>query len=286
MDHIKEEQRPPHTDLRMKIPLGVDNGYDTSTPPGKNEQQQTATTTTKSRLTNTTISHRIDENGVQAPCLKSLRLISCKGVTGEGLVEAAKELPLLEELEVALCHNIGNSSVYEVVGQVCPQLKHFRLRKPRSYMREVYDDIQWIANMRGLRSLQLFDNPLTSAGLEIILDNCLKMESLDIRHCFNVEMNETLLAKCSRLRTLRLPEDPTDDCDFQVASPVMRRFVEPAWSPPWSPNLMPNWSPNLRNDSDDGDSGEFDFYREPSRYEEDLDQYDKVLPFSMRRFLK
>ncbi|TVU02115.1 hypothetical protein EJB05_52481, partial [Eragrostis curvula] len=222
----------------------------------------------------------------QAPCLKSLRLISCKGVTGEGLVEAAKELPLLEELEVALCNNIGNSSVYEVVGQVCPQLKHFGLRKPLSWRREVYDDIQWIANMRGLRSLQLFDNPLTSAGLEIILDNCLKLESLDIRHCFNVEMNETLLAKFSGIRTLRLPEDPTDDCDFQVASPVMRWFVEPAWSPPWSPNLMPNWSPNLRNESDDDDSGEFDFYREPSRYEEDLDKYDKVLPFSMRTFLK
>ena len=40
-----------------------------------------------------------------------------------------KELPLVEELELSLCDNVGGSEVFEVVGQVCPQLKHFRLNK-------------------------------------------------------------------------------------------------------------------------------------------------------------
>lgn len=48
------------------------------------------------------------------------------------------ELPLLEELEISLCDNVsdstvykvGDSTVYKVVGKVCPQLKHFSLRKP------------------------------------------------------------------------------------------------------------------------------------------------------------
>ncbi|XP_066325849.1 F-box protein SKIP19-like [Miscanthus floridulus] len=38
----------------------------------------------------------------QAPCLKSLRLISCNLVSNEGLTEAVKGLPLLEELELSL----------------------------------------------------------------------------------------------------------------------------------------------------------------------------------------
>ncbi|TVU02114.1 hypothetical protein EJB05_52480, partial [Eragrostis curvula] len=44
--------------------------------------------------------------GEQAPCLKSLRLISCCDVTTEGLEEAVKDFPLLEELELSLCNNV------------------------------------------------------------------------------------------------------------------------------------------------------------------------------------
>ena len=43
------------------------------------------------------------------------------------------------------------------------------------------------------------------------MDNCPQLESLDIPHCFNVDMDKTLLLKCARVKTLRLPDDPTDD---------------------------------------------------------------------------
>ncbi|CAO2176202.1 unnamed protein product [Urochloa humidicola] len=137
----------------------------------------------------------------QAPFLKSLRLISCNGVTNEGVAEAAKELPLLEELELSLCENVGGSEVFEVVGEVCPKLQHFRL------CRKIFDvrvqnkenDVQGIATMHGLQSLQLFSNHLTNNGLETILDNCPHLESLDIRHCFNIDMDETLLLKCAKV---------------------------------------------------------------------------------------
>ncbi|TVU15716.1 hypothetical protein EJB05_39254, partial [Eragrostis curvula] len=74
--------------------------------------------------------------------------------------------------------------------------------------------------MHGLRSLQLFGNALTNKGLETILVNCPHLESLDIRHCFNVDMDKTLLAKCAKIKTLRLSDDPTDDYDLPLRNRV------------------------------------------------------------------
>ncbi|XP_004974359.1 putative F-box/LRR-repeat protein 23 [Setaria italica] len=158
----------------------------------------------------------------QAPSLKSLRLISCNGVTNEGVAEAVKELPLLEELELSLCDNVGGSEVFEVVGEACPQLKHFRLCKKRFdvTVRNKDNDVRGIATMHGLHSLQLFSNLLTNKGLETILDNCPHLESLDIRYCFNIDMDQTLLLKCARINTVRIPDDPIDDYNLEVQSPI------------------------------------------------------------------
>uniref|UniRef100_A0A0E0ARW5 F-box domain-containing protein n=1 Tax=Oryza glumipatula TaxID=40148 RepID=A0A0E0ARW5_9ORYZ len=63
----------------------------------------------------------------QASCLKSLRLISCLGVSNEGIEEAIKQFPLLEELELSFCDNVTYKA-YAVIGVTCgPQLKCLRL---------------------------------------------------------------------------------------------------------------------------------------------------------------
>ncbi|CAO2206077.1 unnamed protein product [Urochloa humidicola] len=129
--------------------------------------------------------------------------------------------------------------------------------------------------MHGLHSLQLFSNAVTKT----ILDNCPHLECLDIRHCFNVDMDEALLLKCASIKTLRLPDHPTDDCDLEVHSPI-RMFVEEevVWYSDCYYNNRYNYS------SDSGD--DLDFYGEPSRFESDLDKCDKMLPQSVRTFLK
>lgn len=118
--------------------------------------------------------------------MKSLRLISCYDIEDEGFAEAIKKFPLLEELELSLCSNIGENRVFEVVGKSCPHLKRFRLSKHGFYSFEysgqnedgseyVYnkdDEALGIACMHGLRSLQLFGNNLTNDGLAAILDGC------------------------------------------------------------------------------------------------------------------
>ncbi|XP_004974358.1 F-box protein SKIP19-like [Setaria italica] len=166
-----------------------------------------------------------------APKLKSLRLICCNDVTEEGFTGAVQELPLLEELELSLCDNVGCSvDCYELVADKCIQLKHFRLSRHDSKVGEAWwqnKDVPAIASMHRLRSLQLFGNTLSSNGLETILDNCPQLESLDIRRCANVKMDGTLLAKCSKIKKIRLPGDSIDDYDLKdrskVRSPVMRR---------------------------------------------------------------
>ncbi|KAF8775002.1 hypothetical protein HU200_005051 [Digitaria exilis] len=177
-----------------------------------------------------------------APYLKSLRLICCNNVTDQGFTEAVQGLPLLEELELSLydnelelslCDNVaGGFQVFEFVGEVCPQMKYFRLNRSRFDYTEwnKNKDVRGIATMHGLHSLQLFSNHLTDEGLETILNNCPHLESLDMRHCFNINMDETLLLKCARIKTLRLPNDPTDDYDHEVQSPI-RPYIpqEPDW---------------------------------------------------------
>ncbi|KAF2918484.1 putative F-box/LRR-repeat protein 23 isoform X2 [Oryza sativa Japonica Group] len=158
-----------------------------------------------------------------APGLKSLRLISCYDVSNKGFGKAIKKFPLLEELELSLSPNVFGTDVFRTVGKSCPQLKRFRLSQHGFHsFEDSHDDDEalGIATMTQLRSLQIFGNTITNEGLEAILDNCPHLESLDIRHCFNVFMDDTLRAKCARIKALRLPDDSIDDYDLQVFSPV------------------------------------------------------------------
>jgi hypothetical protein len=161
----------------------------------------------------------------RAPSFKSLRLISFY----DRLTEAIMKFPLLEELELSLCPNVDDSGVFGVIDKACPQLKRFRLSKDvfRDFQASVHgkgDETLGIATMHELRSLQLFGNILTNKGLTAILENCCHLESLDIRHCFNVTMDDALRAKCARISALRLPNDSTDDYDFIVKEPHLGEF--------------------------------------------------------------
>ncbi|CAO2200841.1 unnamed protein product [Urochloa humidicola] len=160
----------------------------------------------------------------RAPLLKSLRFISCYDVCQEAFMEAMRKFPRLEELELSICPNVYGEA-FAVVGESCSNLKRFRLSKNQLVSIEgggidKDEDAMGIAKMRGLHSLQLFNCELTDAGMTAILNGCPKLESLDIRQCFNVKMDRaTIRAKCPRIRTLKLPHDSTAGYEFQVHPP-------------------------------------------------------------------
>ncbi|RZC66155.1 hypothetical protein C5167_009843 [Papaver somniferum] len=151
--------------------------------------------------------------------LRCLRLVSCYRISDDALIDMAKKAVMLEELEICLCS--FSADVLKTVGKVCPQLKSFRLNcrgYRRPHMESDEEALAIAENMPQLRHLHLFGNKLTNAGLRGILDGCLHLESLDLRQCFNLNLEGDLLKSCrERLIKLRLPNDSTDDYEFDAS---------------------------------------------------------------------
>ncbi|CAK8566639.1 unnamed protein product [Lathyrus sativus] len=116
-------------------------------------------------------------------------------------------MPLLEMLDISLC-DLSTKSL-EVVGQYCPLLTVLVLvRSGRESIYDVYDDEAFVIakTMFGLRQLYIIGNELSNAGLIAILDGCPHLESLDIRRCYNLRMDE-ISKKCfDHIKNLQLPE--------------------------------------------------------------------------------
>ncbi|XP_059666008.1 F-box protein SKIP19-like [Cornus florida] len=153
--------------------------------------------------------------------LRRLRLICCYDISCDGLSEAAKGLPLLEELHMYFCTNVSEKA-FEAVGRCCPLLKSFSFningRRSKNIEIEFDDEALVIAgNMPELRHLQLFGNMMTNVGLQAILDGCPHLESLDLRQCFNVNLKGDLAKRLyKKIKDLRLPNDSTEDYGFDA----------------------------------------------------------------------
>ncbi|XP_077243834.1 F-box protein SKIP19-like [Tasmannia lanceolata] len=155
-----------------------------------------------------------------------LRLVYCYTITDEGLIEAAKKFPLLEELEISYCS--FSKEVLVAVGRFCPQLKCLRLNCSGYKGIECDEEALAIAeNIPKLRHLQLFGNLLTNEGLEAILGGCPHLVSLDLRQCFNVNLEGSLKRSCmEKISYLRLPNDSTDDYGFDTEIGGCRSYDE------------------------------------------------------------
>uniref|UniRef100_A0ACD6AEB2 Uncharacterized protein n=1 Tax=Avena sativa TaxID=4498 RepID=A0ACD6AEB2_AVESA len=149
-----------------------------------------------------------------APLLKSLHLIKCYYLSNEEFANIIEKFHLLEELELLWC--LGDTQVLEVFAEVCPGLKHLRLvtnwnSKPYNQRKA-----HAIARMRGLLTLHIVDDALDNEGLTLILDSCRHLEYLNIHNCWNINMDDSLGAKCARIDVddyeYLLPYDRNSDC--------------------------------------------------------------------------
>ncbi|KAI8525094.1 hypothetical protein RHMOL_Rhmol13G0201400 [Rhododendron molle] len=160
----------------------------------------------------------LDYIGERASQLRRLQIIYPWSISDDGLSETAKKLPLLEELHIY--SGLLSKEALLNVGHCCPHLKSlkFNSRGSRAPYVEYDDEALAIAEtMPGLHHLQLLGNNLTDDGLKAILDGCPNLESLDLRHCFNVNLGGSLGERCSeQIKYLRQPYDSTDDCEFDM----------------------------------------------------------------------
>ncbi|KAL6516266.1 hypothetical protein OROGR_019571 [Orobanche gracilis] len=157
--------------------------------------------------------------------LRRLTLNTCYDILGEGLAEAAKKLPHLEELHI-ICAPKANAPDIEAIGISCPMLKSFTFNQrlcrrllphfdDDDFMEEYYRNDYALAiakTMPNLSHLRLFANWMKNEGLQAILDGCSHLESLDLRHCFGLDLGGALGKRCSQqIKDLKRPSDSISD---------------------------------------------------------------------------
>ncbi|CAE6230276.1 unnamed protein product [Arabidopsis arenosa] len=154
--------------------------------------------------------------------LRRLGAVNCGGITSFGIFKAVVKLPLLEELEV-VTHSFISGDHLKAIGKSCPNLRTLMIRQLKLQGMGYVDCGDEIAlavaeTMHGLRHLQLLGNGLSDAGLNAILDNCPKLDHLDIRKCFNINLVGDREKQCyDRIKVLRHPNDSIHEYDAIVS---------------------------------------------------------------------
>ncbi|VFQ58890.1 unnamed protein product [Cuscuta campestris] len=131
----------------------------------------------------------------------------------DGLIEAAKKFPLLEELHFV--YVLGVHEYIERIGQSCPKLNSFTLSssdyRHSDDCNNDYEALAIAKSMPGLRHLRLVGNRMTNEGLHAILDGCPYLESLDIRRCFNVDLYGGIGDRIAqKIKDFKCPNDPME----------------------------------------------------------------------------
>ncbi|TVU32304.1 hypothetical protein EJB05_24029, partial [Eragrostis curvula] len=207
---------------------------------------------------------------IRTDCLKSLRLLNCMDFSYKGLVVVGLRNPHIEELELTGClplHKILKIPT-GAVGCIFAHLKCLRLND-RWFDIELDDVLDnYLArgiadSMPELRDLQLFANRLHNNALYDILDKCPHLESLDLRHCFNIVVDAELEARCSKLTVVRFPKDSTKDYEyetliekFSLRSLAIQIEPPPEWLFPGSDDDSEDDGDSGNDNEDDGDSGD------------------------------
>ncbi|PIA42590.1 hypothetical protein AQUCO_02000196v1 [Aquilegia coerulea] len=158
--------------------------------------------------------------------LRCIRLVSCYQVSDDVLVDVCKKNPLLDELEMCYCS--FSDKTIEAFGRSCPLLKSFRLNQKGSKEEDDYNEKALVIakSMSSLHRLHVFGNLMNNVGLQVILNGCPLLEYFDLRQCFCLDLKGDLLKKCvDNIRNLRLPNDPTDDYEYDAI--IAGEKVEP-----------------------------------------------------------
>ncbi|KAL3833688.1 hypothetical protein ACJIZ3_008424 [Penstemon smallii] len=146
--------------------------------------------------------------------LRSLQLGFCDYITGDGLIEAVKNLPLLEELHLYPYYMGSAVALIETVGRSCLHLKSLKL-----IHRWVLCPPRWVLfppPACDLEALAIAGHmPELHGGLQAILDGCPNLESLDLRQCFNLDFGGNLRRLCDlRIEDFRAPGDDVIDVEY------------------------------------------------------------------------
>ncbi|XP_074267289.1 F-box protein SKIP19-like [Silene latifolia] len=154
----------------------------------------------------------------QSRQLKRLRLANCDTILSENVfVKALEKLSSLEELELTLWdfEYAEPISVIKSCHSLITTFKFNNLCSTSPYQPSDNEALAIAASMPQLRHLQLIGNNMTNVGLTAILDSCPRLQSLDLRACYYLDLEEDLGKRLSeQIKDLRHPYDSTEDYNF------------------------------------------------------------------------
>ncbi|KAG6416583.1 hypothetical protein SASPL_124016 [Salvia splendens] len=157
----------------------------------------------------------------RSPNLKRLKLGTCFFISGVCAIRMVAKLKQLEELLIAPYY----IAAYHIadIGNSCPLLKSFSFNgfkcKLLTYEDNDHNDrlrkayaLVISKSMSNLRHLQVFAHWMGNKGLKLIFDGCPHLESLDIRQCFDLDLQGDLGKRCrQQIKYLKLPNDSVSD---------------------------------------------------------------------------
>ncbi|KAL5207561.1 hypothetical protein ABZP36_031996 [Zizania latifolia] len=150
------------------------------------------------------------------PELRELQLIG-NNLSNVGLMSILDHCLHLESVDIRRSNNIRMD---DALKSKCARIRNLKLPRDSisdfSCLRDDTEALGIADNMPELRELQLIGNDLTNDGLISILDHCLHLESVDIRQCYNIQMDDALKSKCARIRNLKLPCDSMSDFKYNA----------------------------------------------------------------------
>lgn len=181
-------------------------------------------------------------------------------------MEAVKLLPELEELHLFISHlDILSEDIESIGGDLEGEEADDDIGDGEGE-EEVYAANNGVAaaiarSMPNLQHLVLITNALNNRGLEAILE-CRRLESLDLRRCFGVDLDGELRERCfEQIKNVRLPFDSFDDDYAWVLSSRLSTSVDKAKG-----GRMPGHSFSYWFDVDSGGGG--------GEYDSEFDDYD------------
>ncbi|KAI3781074.1 hypothetical protein L2E82_11073 [Cichorium intybus] len=166
--------------------------------------------------------------GDRSSQLRRLEISLCFEMDGSW-IEALKKFPLLEEL--ILYQTEISKEAIEIVGCYCPMLKTLKINDSPCGSRDKRTDEEFLRirdeiaiaigkNLRELRHLELIGNDMSNTGLEVILDGCRHLESLDLRLCMYVDLEGDFGKKClDKINCLKLPNASLEGCLYRTRFP-------------------------------------------------------------------
>ncbi|KAK9070750.1 hypothetical protein SSX86_011152 [Deinandra increscens subsp. villosa] len=172
--------------------------------------------------------------------LKRLIFVCCDEYTNGIWTECLKKFPLLEELSLYVTP--ASKEAIETAGRYCSKLKTLKVNQDFIFWEGYYDeepitslDEEHICdeiamaiglNLHDLRHLELIGNTMSNEGLEMILDGCHHLESLDLRACLFIDLKGDLGKRClQQIKCLKLPDDSLEGCPYIYGNNGMARNV-------------------------------------------------------------